>query len=719
MAVMPVVNPTENETPVTAQMKPLPNYTPGTAQMKPLPNYVPGTAQMSPNPNVTPGGPLQSTPTGPSPVELVRQIQGPGTPAQLNNPPIPPAIKQAAQKAPAPPPTVYEGPHVAPISDVASKLGAQYNYNPATNVHTVNGTPVKPTSVVNGVAHAPVQQIAHAAQVPAPAVKTTPKKVTVTFKPGQTVSGYKGAFSQYAYNPHYGQEAIFRQNAANGYYNNVYDSHGHLIASYFHANPAPPPPPIAQVGATVPGYKGTFSQYASNPHYGQEAIFRQNAANGYYNNVYDSHGHLIASYFHQNPPPPIARVGATVPGYQGTFLQSSYNPKFGQEEIFKQQAQNGYYTNVYDKNGKLLASYYHGNPQGGHEGTLMGFGQQVGAAPGNAVYQEKVNGGYYNNVYNPQGKLVATYYHANPPADTSSQPQGFQFDPTLDAMQQFQYLNPEYQQMMQQEDQKINDMMNKRGLYNSGIAQQDVDTQDQAIEQKEWDAINKQVASDRAEAFKEYNDQLTQQLNWQKAFMPYTMGPTPAQMLPYMYPTANTMVPYIYGPTPYQQQTLSLDQMKALLPYEAMTQYQQAQIGLGQQKLSAQEQQWKAQDVLRQEEIMGYDAQGNPTLARQKFNEQVNMDNAKIQDMITKAQNSAYNDQAKNLATEIKSIDSQINAVLGNSNMSQAQRQSTLQDLYAKRDNLFNQLDLINASLGGSSDSYGGGSAGHPLATPN
>jgi hypothetical protein len=592
-------------------------------------------------PNTTPTATQTTTPTTPT------------TP----KPPVPPAITQAAAQAPQ---TAYSGPSVAPIADVADKLGATYQYNPQTNTHTVNGVEVKPTSIVNGVAHAPVQQVAHAAQVPAPAVKTTPKNVTVTFKLGQTVSGYKGAFSQYAYNPHYGQEAIFRQNASNGYYNNVYDSHGHLIASYFHANPAPPPPPIAQVGATVPGY-------------------------------------------------------------QGTFLQSSYNPKFGQEEIFKQSAQNGYYTNVYDKNGKLIASYYHGNPQGGHEGTLMGFGQQVGAAPGNAVYQEKVNGGYYNNVYNPQGKLVATYYHANPPADTSSQPQGFQFDPTLDAMQQFQALDPVYQEMIQQEDQKINDAMNKRGLYNSGIAQQDVDQQNQAIAQKELDAINKQVSSDRAEAWKEWQGQQTDLLNWQKALLPYqyptmnsmlpyTMGPTPAQMLPYMYPTANTMVPYIYGPTPYQQQSLNLNQMKALLPYEAMTQYQQAQIGLGRDKLAAQVQQWAAQDQLKQEDL---------NLRSDEFQWKVqydtNMANIAAQNATTntaKAQLTGLHEQLTQLGSYITNKQAQDIA-----NKIDPSKDTDLQNKIKQYNNVMNQISTVVSGMG-SDSSYSGG-AGHPLATPN
>jgi hypothetical protein len=648
---------------VTPVLNPLPNYTPGTAQQSPLPNYTPGTAQQSPLPSSTPNSAVEAVAKNPlTPSGIEQTVQAP---EQLKNPPIPPTLKQAAQKAPPPPTTVYEGPHIAPIHSVASSLGANYQYNPATNEHTVNGTPVKPTSVVNGVAHAPVQQVAHAAQVPAQSVKTSPNKVKVTapaFKPGQTAPGYKGAFVQSTYNPHFGQEEIFRQNAQNGYYNYVYDANGHLIASYFHANPAPPPPPIAQVGATVPGY-------------------------------------------------------------QGTFLQSSYNPKFGQEEIFKQQAQNGYYTNVYDKNGKLLASYYHGNPQGGHEGTLMGFGQQVGAAPGNAVYQEKVNGGYYNNVYNPQGKLVATYFHPNPPADTSSQPQGFQFDPTLDAMQQFQYLNPIYQQMMQQEDQKINDMMNKRGLYNSGIAQQDVDTQDQAIEQKEWDAINKQVAADRAEAFKEYNDQLTQQLNWQKALLPYqyptmnsmlpyTMGPTPAQMLPYMYPTANTMVPYMYGPTPYQQQSLSLNQMKALLPYEAMTQYQQAQIGLGRDKLAAQVQQWAAQDQLKQEDL---------NLRSDEFQWKVqydtNMANIAAQNATTntaKAQLTGLHEQLTQLGSYITNKQAQDIA-----NHIDPSKDTDLQNKLKQYNDVMNQISKVVSGMGSDSSSGYSGGGGHPLATPN
>ncbi|ACV64416.1 hypothetical protein Dtox_3708 [Desulfofarcimen acetoxidans DSM 771] len=41
-----------------------------------------------------------------------------------------------------------------------------------------------------------------------------------------------------------------------------------------------------------------------------------------------------------------------------------------------------------------------------------------------------------------------------------------------------------------------------------------------------------------------------------QTLLPYTMGPTPAQMLPYKYPSANSLLPYNMGPTPLQQASL-------------------------------------------------------------------------------------------------------------------------------------------------------------------
>lgn len=607
-----------------------------------------------PTPTTTPkpttpsaSGLVKPLSTAPKPVVSVPKVTTP-------KPPVPPTIKQAAAQAPKPVTPVYSGPHIAPIAQVASQIGAKYQYNPQTNTHTVNGVQVKPTSVVNGVAHAPVAAVAHAAQVPAHAVQTTSKQVAVK---------------------------------------------------------APAPPPT----------------------------------------------------------PPIAAPGTTVPGYRGTYLTTA-----GGHEIFKEQGQGGYYANVYDPNGKLIATYFHGNPQGGHEGTLMGFGQSVGAAPGNAVYQEKVNGGYYNNVYNPQGKLVATYYHPNPapqpqqpnPSQDLSQlqqpyldqimnsaPQApqlpqlptfdpnqvlsqfqqiqpFQWDANQDFMNQYNAQLPAFQQQLTSEDQKINDEMNKRGLYNSGIAQQNVDMQNQALYGKLFDSIQKQALADQKQAYTEWQGQanLTQKNNqylgdyalnsykanldaaykngqltdqqyadaineWSKqvsalqaamqeqaslnqAQLPYTMGPTPAQMLPYeypsantmvpymygptpaqmlpyQYPTANTLVPYIYGPTPYQQQTLSLDQLKTILPYQQMTAYQQATIGLDQQKLQAQIAQDAVADQQKWAQIMGVGPNGQPTLDAQKLQEQIVKDSQAAQVAAANASNNQVRTQLSALHDQL------------------------------------------------------------------
>lgn len=55
----------------------------------------------------------------------------------------------------------------------------------------------------------------------------------------------------------------------------------------------------------------------------------------------------------------------------------------------------------------------------------------------------------------------------------------------------------------------------------------------------------------------------------EKHYSPWTQGPTPAQLLPYQYPSANSMLQYTMGPTPYQQY-----QMSQVSPSEQKSQLQ-------------------------------------------------------------------------------------------------------------------------------------------------
>ena len=61
--------------------------------------------------------------------------------------------------------------------------------------------------------------------------------------------------------------------------------------------------------------------------------------------------------------------------------------------------------------------------------------------------------------------------------------------------------------------------------------------------------------------------------------VPYQYGPTPAQMLPYQYPSANTMVPYQYGATPYQQGQLDLGASKVGSDADSATNMAIAELG--------------------------------------------------------------------------------------------------------------------------------------------
>lgn len=90
-----------------------------------------------------------------------------------------------------------------------------------------------------------------------------------------------------------------------------------------------------------------------------------------------------------------------------------------------------------------------------------------------------------------------------------------------------------------------------------------------------------------AEALQRTQEQMAKQQQWlqeqawerEKFYAPWTLGPTPAQLLPYQYPTANELVPYEMGPTPYQQQSLELQRELGLKDYlYGPTPYQQQQL---------------------------------------------------------------------------------------------------------------------------------------------
>jgi hypothetical protein len=74
---------------------------------------------------------------------------------------------------------------------------------------------------------------------------------------------------------------------------------------------------------------------------------------------------------------------------------------------------------------------------------------------------------------------------------------------------------PQYQQQMATEDSRINEMMNSRGLFNSGIAQAAVNDANAKIYGQLYNAINKYLTQDRAQAYKEWQGQanLTEKQN--------------------------------------------------------------------------------------------------------------------------------------------------------------------------------------------------------------
>lgn len=207
-------------------------------------------------------------------------------------------------------------------------------------------------------------------------------------------------------------------------------------------------------------------------------------------------------------------------------------------------------------------------------------------------------------------------------------------------------------QTVQQERQKLMEEMSRRGLLQSGIwlemedrLQQGLLTEQQRLvatrlsdlqnqlnqalmnlEQSRIQATSQfgseqvrlaeaaaqrrqQALSDLARAAMEAQKQMLEQqreaqrLAWEqeKFYAPWTMGPTPEQMLPYQYPTANTMVPYEYGPTPAQMLPYQYPTANALLPYEyGLTPYQREQLDLGYARLNQAGAGTSQSDIIRQ-----------------------------------------------------------------------------------------------------------------------
>jgi hypothetical protein len=620
--------------------------------------------------------------TAPKPVTAPKPLPN-ATAKSPTKVPLPTVVTQTAAKAPQPVKPVYTGPHINSIPQVANLLGAKYETHPTTGQPLVNGQPVKVTAMKSGEPHGPVTQVAQKAGVPTTHIQKTSS--TVTIMPHQTAT-----------------QPLLRQGSTG---NSVKQLQQMLNAAGAH---------LKVDGIFGPQTEAAVRQFQQTHHLQVDGIVGPQTWGAL--NSYHAPAKTTAS-----KPAPI-KAAPKQPTQQQPTQQQPQAPDYGQQ--------------IADLQNQYLQQIWQSAPQMPAMPQLPTFDAQ--------------------SVLNQFQPI-----------------QPFQWDAAQDFMQQYQAQLPEFQQQLATEDQRINDMMNKRGLYNSGIAQQAINQQNQALYQKLFDSIQQKSLDDQKQAFQEWLDQanLTEKqnqdfanfaLNAYKANVDtlYNQGQLSEKeyndalsewskmvsatqdamdnqvksilqsqqdaaamqraMLPYLYPTQNSLLPYTLGPTPYQQQQLNLDYLKTLLPYQMPTAYQQGQLNLGWAKLDAQTQQWLAQDQLRQEEIMGYDAQGKPTLARQKFDEQARLDEANIAHMEATATNDFLKTQISAIGDQLKAVNSDIASILSNTSLSASERQQLLAQKYQERQGYLDSLKAIAIAAGYGDISAGAsGGGGHPLATPN
>jgi peptidoglycan hydrolase-like protein with peptidoglycan-binding domain len=641
---------------------------------------------------VTPTAPKPVT-TTPKPVTSPKPLPNATakTPAKV---PLPSVVKQTAAKAPQPVKPVYSGPHIDSIPKVANLLGAKYETHPTTGQPMVNGKPVKVTSMKSGEPHGPVTQVAQHAGVPTTHVQKTPTNVTIM--PHQTVA-----------------QPLLRQGSTG---NSVKQLQQMLNAAGAH---------LKVDGIFGPQTEAAVRQFQQTHHLQVDGIVGPQTW-GALNNF-----HAPA----KTASKPTTQAKPTQPQHptqQPTQQQPQQPTQQPQEPDYGQQ--------IADLQGQYLQQIWQSAPQ----------------APALPQFP----------MFDAQSVL------------NQFQPiQPFQWDASQDFVQQYQAQLPAFQQQLMAEDQRINDQMNRRGLYNSGIAQQAIDQQNQALYGKLFDAIQKQSLADQKQAYQEWlgqanliqkqnqdmanyalnaykanidtlykqgqlddqqyadainewgklvtatqdamNNQVKQILqtqqddaSMQRALIPYTMGPTPAQMLPYLYPTQNSLLPYTLGPTPYQQQQLNLDYLKTILPYQMPTAYQAGQLALDQQKLAAQIQQWATQDQLKQEDLnlqssqlawkIQYDTMMAQISAANASNNQARTQLTGLHEQLVSLGNYIQNKQASDLANKID-----------------PSTDPDLKDKLKQYNNVMNQISAIVSSLGQSSGSSGYSGGSGPLATPN
>lgn len=215
----------------------------------------------------------------------------------------------------------------------------------------------------------------------------------------------------------------------------------------------------------------------------------------------------------------------------------------------------------------------------------------------------------------------------------------FQWDGQQAYSNAYNQLAPTYMNQMSMADQRLNAGLNNRNIYNSGIAQQMQNQQDQGIYDKLDNAAMTQANSNEKTAFDQWNAQVTQTLNdykdqIQSAYDQGQLDDKTYATLVQQWNDAATRV---------------ADMEKSMLPYTmGPTPQQQIQDSLSQQKLQAQIQQWAATDKLKADQI----AQTGQ-IAQAKLDVQVARD-AQL------AQEAAVNASNKEVSTQLTGLHEQL-----------------------------------------------------------
>lgn len=585
------------------------------------------------------GGAVQTTQT--TPAATSTSTSSTGT--------LPASVTNAAAQAPTNPNPVYHGPAINSVPHVASLLGASYVNNPQTKTGLVNGTPIQPLKVDSyGVPHASVVDIASAAKYDHHLIQPT-SGGNIQIMPKTHVQ------------PAAQSTPVQNQSLANMHASQMV----HQAQVQNTANTPTRTAAQNQNLATMHANQMVHQQQMQNTGDMQPATGTQPSTGG---NVSSTQTNTSTTN------PGASGNGTLNPYWQGAQQHGGY----WQAPINGETAQQ-LKTDVATKFG-INPSQVQVDPKSGHAFVAWqyianhAYAQSAAEAAAN---QQQFTGTDVSQISPYLQQMQQVIGQQQTPGIAQGilgmQLPSYSFDPNQAAQQAFATENPIFQSQMAGADQKINDSMNRRGMYNSGIAQQMVNQQDAAITQNLDNAINKDMTTYQANAIKQYqaqlsayndqvgaaykagqltdtqyaqeitalNDAMTQLTNASKgdttalANIGLGVNPTTGQLTPTLTATNDAQTQALnvakFQQSVYQFSNLSAQQQaqmaynywKSDLPYQQLTADQQQQLAYNYQKLNFDIGNAAQQNQIRLDSVMGVDQNGNPTLDRQKLGTQI------------------------------------------------------------------------------------------------